>query len=166
VKLAAPISSRPPPLTRHSDSATALTSNVLMRRSRSVWDMQNMGLIFNATLPTVNGSHNIHFPFSPQSKEKRRLRVERVGLYLSPAAPEYHLRQIFNFRFRVVCIAYPMHTTHNRKESLFDVLPVSICSLLSYRETLALTTQSDPVLPPMQNGPCRGDVSLRWEYLF
>src|SRR5690349_20203924 len=39
-------------------------------------------------------------------------------------------------------------------------------SLFFGRETHASRTQSDPLLPPMQNGPCREDGALHWEYLF
>src|SRR5262249_54820174 len=38
--------------------------------------------------------------------------------------------------------------------------------LLFGRETHASTTQSDPLLLPTRNGPCREDGALHWEYLF
>ena len=38
--------------------------------------------------------------------------------------------------------------------------------LLFGRETHASTTQSDPLLLPTRNGPCREDGTLHWEYLF
>src|SRR5436190_15273571 len=38
--------------------------------------------------------------------------------------------------------------------------------LLFGRETHASTSQSDPLLLPTRNGPCREDGALHWEYLF
>src|SRR5215469_14722381 len=43
---------------------------------------------------------------------------------------------------------------------------VLISCLLFGRETRASTTQSDPLLLPTRNGPCREDGALHWEYLF
>src|SRR5689334_17934384 len=41
-----------------------------------------------------------------------------------------------------------------------------ISCLLFGRETHASTTQSDPVLLPTRNGPCREDGALHWGYPF
>ena len=53
-------------------------------------------------------------------------------------------------------------------ESLSPELPgdVSSLALLFGRETHVSTTQSDPLLLPTRNGPCREDGALHWEYLF
>src|ERR1700758_765940 len=45
-------------------------------------------------------------------------------------------------------------------------LSILISCLLFGRETHASTTQSDPLLLPTRNGPCREDGALHWEYLF
>src|SRR6185369_8236418 len=47
-----------------------------------------------------------------------------------------------------------------------NALSVFISCLLFGRESHALTTQSDPLLLPTRNGPCREDGALHWEYLF
>src|SRR5262249_21983762 len=47
----------------------------------------------------------------------------------------------------------------------FDVMLFISC-LLFDRETRASTTQSDPLLLPTRNGPCRENGALHWEYLF
>src|SRR4029453_1879267 len=46
-----------------------------------------------------------------------------------------------------------------------NALSVFISCLLFGRESHALTTQSDPLLLPTRNGPCREDGALHWEYL-
>src|SRR5215475_7584405 len=63
-------------------------------------------------------------------------------------------------------IAYPMERTQNQKRSLGNALSILISCLLFGRETHASTTQSDPLLLPTRNGPCREDGALHWEYLF
>src|SRR4029450_9210229 len=63
-------------------------------------------------------------------------------------------------------IAYPMERTQNQKRSLGNALSVLISCLLFGRETHASTTQSDPLLLPTRNGPCREDGALHWEYPF
>src|SRR6516162_6734307 len=63
-------------------------------------------------------------------------------------------------------IAYPMERAQNQKRSLGNALSILISCLLFGRETHASTTQSDPLLLPTRNGPCREDGALHWEYLF
>src|SRR4051812_36632557 len=55
---------------------------------------------------------------------------------------------------RAVCGIRPLH------------LPIPGSCLSFGRETHASTTQSDPVLLPARNGPCREDGALHWEDLF
>src|SRR5262245_59161933 len=50
-----------------------------------------------------------------------------------------------------------MERTQNQKRSLGNALSVLISCLLFGRETHASTTQSDPLLLPTRNGPCRED---------
>src|SRR5262245_54976560 len=59
-----------------------------------------------------------------------------------------------------------MERTQNQKRSLGNALSILISCLLFGRETHASTTQSDPLLLPTRNGPCREDGALHWEYLF
>src|SRR5262249_27244942 len=61
--------------------------------------------------------------------------------------------------------SYPMERTQNQNRSLGNALSIVISCLLFGRETHASTTQSDPLLLPTRNGPCREDGALRWEYL-
>src|SRR5215831_8129127 len=63
-------------------------------------------------------------------------------------------------------IAYPMEITQHQQRSLGDAFSVLISCLLFGRETHASTTQSDPLLLPTRNGPCREDGAPLWEYLF
>src|SRR5437763_12532424 len=63
-------------------------------------------------------------------------------------------------------LRYPMERTQNQKRSLGNALSILISRLLFGRETHASTTQSDPLLLPTRNGPCREDGALHWEYLF
>src|SRR2546423_5009030 len=53
-----------------------------------------------------------------------------------------------------------------QKRSVGNALSVLISCLLFGRETHGSTTQSDPLLLPTRNGPCREDGALHWEYLF
>ena len=52
------------------------------------------------------------------------------------------------------------------RNSPCSTIPTLISCLLFGRETHASTTQSDPLLLPTRNGPCREDGALHWEYLF
>src|SRR5262249_1033564 len=52
------------------------------------------------------------------------------------------------------------------KRDLGNALSILISRLLFGRETHASTTQSDPLLLPTRNGPCREDGALHLEYLF
>src|SRR5438094_6967069 len=63
-------------------------------------------------------------------------------------------------------LRYPMERTQNQKRSLGNALSILKSRLLFGRETHASTTQSDPLLLPTRNGPCREDGALHWEYLF
>src|SRR4051794_28643964 len=54
----------------------------------------------------------------------------------------------------------------NQKRSLGNALSVLSSCLLFGRETHASTTQSDPLLLPTRNGPCRKDGALRLGYPF
>src|SRR5919201_550406 len=63
-------------------------------------------------------------------------------------------------------LRYPMERTQNQKRSLGNALSILISCLLFGRETHASTTQSDPLLLPTRNGPCREDGALQWEYPF
>src|SRR5262249_17747692 len=47
-----------------------------------------------------------------------------------------------------------------------EMVPAYSSCLLFGRETHASTTQSDPLLLPARNGPCREDGALHWEDLF
>ena len=85
------------------------------------------------------------------------LRVGRKGLLFSADTPKVRLRQRSNFQFWVLSFAYPMERTQNQKRSLGNALSVLIYCLLFGRETHASTTQSDPLLLPTRNGPCRED---------
>ena len=61
----------------------------------------------------------------------------------------------------------PMGACRSRTNAdLGNALSVLIPCLFFGRETHASTTQSDPLLLPMRNGPYREDGALRWEYLF
>src|SRR5262249_40884795 len=75
------------------------------------------------------------------------------------------LRQTSNFQFRVLHPAYPMERTQNQERSLGNALSIPIFCLLFGRDTHASTTQSDPLLLPTRNDPCREDGALHWEYL-
>ena len=51
--------------------------------------------------------------------------------------------------------------------TLVKVRRMRLCAFSEVgRGTHASTNQSDPLLLPMRNGPCRGDGALHWEYLF
>src|SRR5215469_14542360 len=63
-------------------------------------------------------------------------------------------------------IAYSMERAQNQKRSLGNALSILISCLLFGRETHASTTQSDPLLLPTRNGPCRKDGAPRLEYPF
>src|SRR5215813_13227705 len=52
------------------------------------------------------------------------------------------------------------------KEISWQRLSILISCLLFGRETHASTTQSDPLLLPTRNGPCRKDGALRLGYPF
>jgi hypothetical protein len=52
-----------------------------------------------------------------------------------------------------------------KRDLLAMPFQILISCLLFGRETHALTTQSDPLLLPTRNGPCREDGALHWEYL-
>src|SRR5262249_29027536 len=67
-----------------------------------------------------------------------------------------HVRQ-FEMR-RKIRMCLPVDETGN-------ALSIFISCLLFGRETHASTTQSDPLLLPTRNGPCREDGALHWEYL-
>src|SRR5262245_21470286 len=83
------------------------------------------------------------------------------------------LRQTSNFQFRVL----PLHIRWRGPKIKRDFLAtpfqylfltprLAAPCLLFGRETHASTTQSDPLLLPTRNGPCREDGALHWEYLF
>src|SRR5437667_12602848 len=51
--------------------------------------------------------------------------------------------------------------------TLVKVRRMQLCAFSECgRETHASTTQSDPLLLPTRNGPCRKDEALNWGYLF
>src|SRR5258707_13045175 len=62
-------------------------------------------------------------------------------------------------------LRYPMERTQNQKRSLGNALSILISRLLFGRETHASTTQSDPLLLPTRNGPCRENEALHWQVL-
>ena len=99
-----------------------------------------------------------------------------------------HLRACNTQSFPVVCDSPSPGTSWRNRENpaplrahasatigtetvatLVKVRRMQLCAflcLLCGRETHASTTQSDPLLLPTRNGPCREDGAPRWEYLF
>src|SRR5215469_9834746 len=84
---------------------------------------------------------------------KRDVTAHRVLHEMSEISPGYVLCSIRDL------LATPF-------QYLFLTPRLAAPCLLFGRETHASTTQSDPLLLPTQNGPCREDGALHWEYLF
>src|SRR5215467_1755439 len=98
-------------------------------------------------------------PYGPH-KPKRSATADRKE---APSANRANRRTI-SVPFSLSCAAFEfIHAFTQGMPLYFSILVY--CSVF-VQEIHALTTQSDPLLLPTRNGPCREDGSLHWEYLF
>jgi hypothetical protein len=104
-----------------------------------------------------------HHQIDASTKVRKSLDTTK-GLFFSADTPKVRLRQTSFNSGSFHCISN--REDLNQKRSLGNSPSVLISCLFCVRETHASATQSDPLLLPTRNGPCREDGALHWEYLF
>src|SRR5262249_16921830 len=129
------------------------------------------------SLPGASGSCFVRSVFTcwacvAVANPKVKIDTERMSFFMLCIASVLSVMCCDN-RLNLSCLVYPMERNQNQKRSLGNALSYLFLTprlaapcLLFGRETHASTTQSDPLLLPTRNGPCREDGVLHWEYLF
>src|SRR6201993_3998296 len=113
------------------------------------------------SLPGASGSFFVKSVFTcwacvAVTNPRVKINTERVSFFMLCIASV----------LSVICCANRWRGPKIKRDLSATPLSIPISCLLFGRETHASTTQSDPLLLPTRNGPCREDGALRWEYLF
>src|SRR4029450_4007040 len=113
------------------------------------------------SLPGASGSFFVKSVFTcwayvAVANPKVKINTERMSFFMLCIASV----------LSVICCDNRWRAPKTKRDPSAPPLSIPISCLLFGRETHASTTQSDPLLLPTRNGPCREDGALHWEYLF